>query len=477
LDPFKHRNASSKRISCSFHINVRSPKTIAPYWRITTIVENHNHELQPGAAKFGRDLLKLDPEMVTKIELYTKADLGLSKVLILLKKEWPGHHFVSRQVSNAILKAKRGGEPLDVPQVVQLLGLLHDHQREDSRWFIRKDVDEHSGRLRRLFWMNPVQRELYIRYRDVILNDSTAQTNRFNMPLNTFVVVDADGKSRMVGCAMISGETTDDYEWILRSLLEAGEGLAPAVIIVDEDPAMEAACAIVVPETAMVNCIWHLGSLNLPKNLRGAFGASWDDFISRFWIARNALTTDEFERRWSAITRDFGGRGPKAEAYLGRLFDRRIHWAWPWVRTHFTAGIQSTQRVEKTHGIIKRSVGKMTPLKDLFNVIEQRISNERSTAEYFHYKEAMKADRAQSGFAADVFADVDEVNRRFLAHFALYQMRAEMAQSLFYSSRNHARPSDGVEDQPKETSKDGAVNLTFPSFSNVKRPSSNSSYF
>jgi hypothetical protein len=45
---------------------------------------------------------------------------------------------------------------------------------------------------------------------------------------------------------LISSETTDDYEWILRCLLEAGEGLAPAVIIVDEDPAMEAACAIVI---------------------------------------------------------------------------------------------------------------------------------------------------------------------------------------------------------------------------------------
>jgi len=43
--------------------------------------------------------------------------------------------------------------------------------------------------------MNPVQRELYLRYRDVVLNDSTAQTNRFNMPLNTFVVVDTNGKA------------------------------------------------------------------------------------------------------------------------------------------------------------------------------------------------------------------------------------------------------------------------------------------
>jgi hypothetical protein len=457
LDPFKQRNASSKRINCGFHINVRSPKNIAPHWHITTVVENHNHELHPGAASFGRDVLKLDPEMVAKIQLYSKADIGLRKVLILLKEEWTDRHFVARQVANALLKAKREAGQPDVPQVVQLLGLLHDNQREDGRWFIRKDIDEDSGRLQRLFWMNPVQRELYLRYRDVVLNDSTAQTNRFNMPLNTFVVVDTNGKSRMVGCALISSETTDDYEWILRSLLEAGEGLAPAVIIVDEDPAMEAACAAVIPETAIVNCIWHLASLNLPKNLRGALGASWDEFIARFWIARNALTTDEFQRRWSAIVRDFGNRGPKTEAYLGRLFGRRAHWAWPWVRTHFTAGIQSTQRVEKTHDIIKRSVGKMTPLKDLFGAIEQKISDERSTAEYFNYKEAMRPVKAQSDFAANVFAEVDEINRRFLGQFALFQMRREIAQSLFYRSQEHKLPRDGVEIDANGNLNDGAV--------------------
>ena len=68
-------------------------------------------------AKFDHELLKLDPEMITKIQLYSKADLGLNKVLILLKEEWPHHHFISRQVSNAILKAKHGNE-LDIPQVV-----------------------------------------------------------------------------------------------------------------------------------------------------------------------------------------------------------------------------------------------------------------------------------------------------------------------------------------------------------------------
>jgi MULE transposase domain len=170
------------------------------------------------------------------------------------------------------------------------------------------------------------------------------------MPLNTFVIVDANGKSRMVACALISGERTEDYEWVLQSLLEANDQLAPGVILVDEDPGMEAACESQIPTTTIINCIWHLTFLNLPKNLRGALRSSnWDDFVHRFWVARNTLTADEFDRRWSALIQEFGvaTNQPGVESYLRRLSDRRQHWAWPWVGTQFTAGMQSTQRVER----------------------------------------------------------------------------------------------------------------------------------
>lgn len=325
----------------------------------------------------------------------------------------------------------------EVSQASQLLVLLHDNQREDDRWFVRRDIDEMTGRLRRLFWMNPQQKELYIRYHDVVLSDCTAQTNRFNMPLNNLVIIDSNAKSRLVGCALLSGETAEDYEWVLKQLLEASNNLAPGVIIIDEDPAMEVACASVVPHTTIINCIWHLGTLNLPKNLRGALRGDWERFILSFWEARNSLTPEEFDCKWLAITEEFRTYGRKVESYLNRLHDRRIHRAWPWVRTQFTAGVQSTQRVEKVHNIIKSSVTKVTPLKELFKAIEAKVSDERSNAAYFRYKEKMKTNGSQSTFAAKVFAGVEEVNKRYLADYALYQMRNEMTQSIFYQSKDH----------------------------------------
>ena len=170
---------------------------------------------------------------------------------------------------------------------------------------MRKDVNEQTGQLRGLFWMNPQQRELYLRYHDVVLNDNTAQTNRFNMLLNSLVVVDANSKSRLVASALLSGETTKDYEWLLQQILEANNQLAPNLLLVDEDPAMEATCASQIPTTIIINCIWHLGSLNIKKNLHAALRSAWENFNSCFWSARNTLTPNESEEKWSAIINNF----------------------------------------------------------------------------------------------------------------------------------------------------------------------------
>jgi hypothetical protein len=58
------------------------------------------------------------------------------------------------------------------------------------------------------------------RYHDVVLNDNTANTNRFKMPLSSFVGVDNEGHSMILANALVSSEDTEAYEWILDQLLK-----------------------------------------------------------------------------------------------------------------------------------------------------------------------------------------------------------------------------------------------------------------
>ncbi|KAG0247023.1 hypothetical protein BG011_002203, partial [Mortierella polycephala] len=200
---------------------------------------------------------------------------------------------------------------------------------------------------------------------------------------------------------------------------------------------MEAACANVIGSTILLNCIWHLGHQNLNRNLHGALGKDWEAFISSFWATRNAITEHEFERKWSEKVVFFGNGKPKVQSYLERIFERREHWAWPWVGTRFTAGMQSTQRVEGVNAIIKKAVHSKTSLPSLFQSIERMVSDEARSSRYLHYKMDMVVDPPRTDFVKQMFSEVIEVNSRFLGIAAKNQMTMEMTRSVYYRSNLH----------------------------------------
>lgn len=101
--------------------------------------------------------------------------------------------------------------------------------------------------------------------------------------------------------------------------------------------------------------------------------------------------------------------------------------------------MQSTQQVEKMHHLIKQiAANKMTPLKDLFETIEQRISDEKRTVKYINSQLPISAARMEHQFSAKIFSSIEKVNSQFLAKFALFRMRTEMTLVIFYRHRDHS---------------------------------------
>jgi hypothetical protein len=98
----------------------------------------------------------------------------------------------------------------------------------------------------------------------------------------------------------------------------------------------------------------------------------------------------------------------------------------------------------------------MTLLTDLFEMIKQRISDEKHTSKYINYHVTNRPSQPEHQISAQIFAEVEETNTRFLAHFALYRMRMKMTIANFYRSRDYAELENNKEIS-KEESKDGAV--------------------
>lgn len=387
-------------------------------------------------AKFGYDAKKLDDEAMKIIEECIAERLEFKQIVRRLQKRFPGRFFLPQIISNAIQKAKKGNN-MHVPETMRLVALLQDRKSEDDRWFFELDFDPKTMEFRRLFWMSPTQVEQYQRYCDIVVQDNTAQTNRFDMPLSVFVVVDANGRSIVVACALVCGETTRDYEWILEQLLTAGKQ-PPMTLLVDEDPAMEAACSTTIPGTKVINCIWHIGCQNIPKNLKGALGGRWQAFISQFWRVRNSLTEAEFTAGWEALVQEFGDDNNKVQTYLARLEERRDRWAWPWVSSRFTAGMQSTQRVEKAHHYLKSLISRSDPLEDLFNTIQEKVLLDQMNKDYSRYTKATRSSRQQNNTTRSIFDTIIDANDKYFGEFAALRMKQEMCDSAFYNVQLNA---------------------------------------
>src|SRR5436190_12675021 len=148
----------------------------------------------------------------------------------------------------------------------------------------------------KLFWMSPNQLEIWYRYNDVILNDNTSKTNRYEMSLSFFVAVDNNMKSRIVAQALMDCETKDAYAWVLQCTLDATSGIMPRVFVTDADPGMDMAIRLKYPSTFPIHCIWHIGR-NLPLHLKSKLGGSFDNFKKEFYECRNSLEQETFENR------------------------------------------------------------------------------------------------------------------------------------------------------------------------------------
>ncbi|KAF9367205.1 hypothetical protein CPC16_006804, partial [Podila verticillata] len=122
--------------------------------------------------------------------------------------------------------------------------------------------------------------------------------------------------------------------------------------MIDKDPGMVSACDKILPATRVINCSWHAGK-NLRMKVQKTLGDNWDQFHDEFVEVSRSLLPQEFDNRWSEFYARYAPRNQNLAKYLDTLRKDRFTWAWPWIRTVFTAGMQSTQRVEKAHHLVK----------------------------------------------------------------------------------------------------------------------------
>ncbi|GBC20424.2 protein FAR1-RELATED SEQUENCE 5-like [Rhizophagus irregularis DAOM 181602=DAOM 197198] len=384
---------------CPWHINLTMPKSSTEV-SITSITGEHNHSMITDI-HLHAPYRKLSNEILERIEFYVnKGNMGSKQIYPLLVASFPDQYIYKRDLYNAIQKFK---SPLtnrhgDAQNMINKLFELKD---QEPGWIIYTRLDPFDNRLVGLFWMSPNQHQCLLRYNDIVQTDNTCRTNWFDMYLTLLVIVDNNTKSRLVAQCLSEDETIESYEWFLDCLLQTTNNNPPTCLFSDADPALLNAVTSKFPESHHFLCIFHIQE-NLQKNL--------------------------------------------AECLNRTLNNCHQAWARCYQTKCFTAGIQSTQRVEVINHLIKEGTGSTTSLCNLHIQIQKLLDNEAQWARHNAYLQSLPTNQAPS-IIEPIFPKVVELMKKYLTPHILSVQQQQILGSLLYHAKIISKESiDTIKD-------------------------------
>ena len=423
-----HHDSTSIKTNCLWQVCFYFGKSSAVI-HLTKFDDKHNHQCDPVTIDLAPKNSRLPKEILDKIEHYTtNGHLGAGQQYDLITKEFPKHPIKKKNLYNAIQKS-RGIRVHDESDAAIMLSYLMKLRDKDPEYIIIPRLEGPSNELTGLFWMTSQQRnELWPKFHDVVIHDNTAKTNRYEMALSLFVGIDNNFKTRVLAQALIKYETQADYSWILQCTLEATSNLSPVVLFTDCDPGMIAAVQVIYPTTRHLLCIYHIIE-NVKKKARSKLrGEMVKSFVKDFCCMRNSYNQYEFEIRYNEMLKKY----EPCRSYLEKkLYPNRESWARYSVAKMFTAGVESTQRVESLNGVLKKHLNRGTLLKELVKEIENELNKEAQYSRIRDYYGSNPSVGLPSTYET-IFKDIDSVLKGSLASIPLSLQRGQMKQALLY---------------------------------------------
>ena len=180
-----------------------------------------------------------------------------------------------------------------------------DRMTADNQNFFHMHRVDDRGRLKDILWVDAQSREAYNYFGDVVCFDSTYLTNRYALTFSNFVGVNHHGQTILLGCALVSHETAETFEWLFKTWMSCMRGKAPAAIMTDQCAAMRKAIVEVfpMPHTRHRWCMWHimkkfgtkLGNLANYKDVK-------EDLQN---VIYNSIIPDEFVESWWEVIKKY----------------------------------------------------------------------------------------------------------------------------------------------------------------------------
>ncbi|KAL6269599.1 hypothetical protein ACE6H2_026510 [Prunus campanulata] len=239
--------------------------------------------------------------------------------------------------------------------------LLKEHflaeQGKNESFYFNMEVDS-EGRMGNVFWADARSRRAYGFFGDVVVFDTTFNTNCYGMVFALLLGVNNHRQTVLFGCAFLTSETTDSFVWLFEEFKKAMPGEPPKMIITDQDAAMSKAIALTLPTTFHRYCIWHILNKFMEKP---GIGECFSEMCKGIW---GMDTKEEFDAKWDEIVTSNG------------LKDHE-NWVPSYVKHVFSAGMSSSQRAESCHAFFKQYINRKNTLMEFIVRFERAVGSQR----------------------------------------------------------------------------------------------------
>ncbi|XP_038684103.1 protein FAR1-RELATED SEQUENCE 5-like [Tripterygium wilfordii] len=213
---------------------------------------------------------------------------------------------------------------------------FQSEKEKNPEFYFQIEMDT-ERKITHCFWADMECRKSYHAFGDVVVFDTTYNTNRYGMIFAPLVGVNHHGQTTLFASAFLSDETTESFSWLLQQLLLSMPIGPPKMIITDQDPAMTKAIAELFPNTVHRYCMWHILMKFSEKLDAVKMRDHYTQFQQCIWRSE---TPEEFETEWAELLEQ---SGLSSNEWLRNLYEIRFKWIPAYVDNTFSADGRNLQ--------------------------------------------------------------------------------------------------------------------------------------
>ncbi|XP_021769853.1 protein FAR-RED IMPAIRED RESPONSE 1-like [Chenopodium quinoa] len=308
----------SKKVQCP--VNVYANVNERGEWVVQRAHMKHvGHTPTPGKAKnisrLRKKFLVENPHVVRQLFNERRCGVPVAKIYNKMARERNGLEnmpFAQKDLHEEVAKQKK--KIFEESDAKAMFTYFQSMVEDNPNFFNTYRVVE-EGRLKDVLWVDVRCRMAYEEFGDVVCFESTYLTNEYKLPFCNFVGVNHHGQTILFGCALVSRDTAETFEWVFSNWLRCMENKTPVAILTDQDPSMRKALKTTMKglHTDGVDIEWVLSGMSgfylIPAFVKHLFWAGMKttqrvESIHSFfdgYLSRHTLLSEFVERYCEAL--------------------------------------------------------------------------------------------------------------------------------------------------------------------------------